>query len=497
MQNIILLRALNLTYAKEPKKLGDRMLGREEGLLLKDVSFHLYKGEVLGILSDYKTLHFLKEIVNGSLDAREGKVKTESPVLSLDVLDHVHHPHALGMFVAEILDEYMKTEDVEKSVQQLQTQALFNKHWTTPVKDLTRRDLTLVLLEISKFTDVEIIIYCNMYRHLTEEDKVTFKATINAQEKRERGVLLLESSIEPIETLANYFLWLSYGQTRYDGSVKQGVAEYTSYMKQKSQIKNVDEEEKFDLEWKSNVDEYGRYAHGLKRLSRNQASPIDRLNIRKIIISLLILFTMLLASIVIFMDVSFTGVPNTGQNQTVSIPEEETDNRIAYGISTEDSMEIGGETYPYMSMVRVSDRGEASYTVVEGGLTEEVDAGSFIYFNPASLYPEATLEDLLPYTDEVFENNYLYYSRFINRDSSEVVDALNLSASSDKHAVLSGIPITYHFMDDIIFSMSFPARNLEDMYEAFEVSTEDVIFRLPSGYMILDATNETWLYINR
>ncbi|GAB3059835.1 hypothetical protein ACFOU0_05370 [Salinicoccus sesuvii] len=497
MQNIILLRALNLTYAKEPKKLGDRMLGREEGLLLKDVSFHLYKGEVLGILSDYKTLHFLKEIVIGSLDTKAGKVKTESPVLSLDVLDHVHHPHALGMFVSEILDEYMKTEDVAKAVEQLQQQSLFNTYWATPVKDLTRRDLTLILLELSKYTDADIIIYCNMYRHLAKEDAATFKATINEQERRERGVLLLESSIEPIETLANYFLWLSYGQTRYDGSVKQGVAEYASYMKQKSQIKNVDEEETFDLEWKSNVNEYGRYAHGLKRLSRNQASPIDQLNIRKIIISLLVLFTMLMASVAIFMDVSFTGVPSTAQNQTVSTSEEESANRIAYGISTEESADIGGEIYPYMSLVRVSDRGETSYTVLENGETTEVDADSFIYFNPASLYPEATLEDLLPYTDEVFENNYLYYSRFINRDSSEVLGELDLSASSDKHAALSGIPITYHFMDDIIFSMSFPAKNPEDIYQAFGVSTEDVIFRLPSGYMILDASNQTWLYINR
>ncbi|MCG1010956.1 hypothetical protein J4760_13090 [Salinicoccus sp. ID82-1] len=497
MQNIILLRALNLTYAKEPKKLGDRILGREEGLLLKDVSFHLYKGEVLGILSDYKTLHYLKEVVNGSLDTKKGKVKTESSVLSLDVLDHVNHPHALSMFATEILDEYLKTEEVEKAVEELQAQALFSRHWKTPVRDLSRRDVALVLLELSKFADAEIIIYCNMYRHLTKDDAAAFKATINEQEKREHGVLLLESNIEPIEILANYFLWLSYGQIRYDGNVKQGIAEYAAYMKNKSQIKNVDEEALFDLEWKRNVSEYGRYAHGLKRLSRNQASPIDRFNIRKIIISLVVLFTMLMASIVIFMDISFTGAASAGQEQTVVIPEEETDDRIAYGISTEGSMEVGGDTYPYMSMLRVSDRSDAGYTVVNGEATEEVDSGSLIYFNPASLYPETTLEDLLPYTDEVFENNYLYYSRFINRDSSTVMDTMSLSASSDMHAELSGIPITYHFREGIIFSMSFPARNLEGMYEAFGVSTENVIFRLPSGYMILDASNETWLYINR
>ncbi|WP_031546702.1 hypothetical protein [Salinicoccus luteus] len=497
MQNIILLRALNLTYAKESKKFTDRMLGREEGLLLKDVTFHLYKGEVLGILSDYRTLHYLKEMVNGSLDPKEGRIKTDSSILSLDVLDHINHPHPLNIFVSEILDEYMRTEDVEEAVGQIMALPLFRKYWSTPVRELTRRDIALVLLELSKFTDAEIIVYCNMYRHLKSRDTAVFKETINGQEDRERGVLLLESSIEPIESLANYFLWLSYGQIRYDGSVKQGIAQYNAYMKKKSQLKSVDEEAQFDLEWKRNVNEYGRYAHGLKRLSRKQASPIDGLNIRKVIISLLLMFTMLMASVVIFMDISFTGSANTGQDQTVAVPETEEDDRIAYAVNTEGSLEVNGESHPYMSLLQVSDREDGTYTIVDGGATVEMDGSSFIYFNPASLYPETTLEALLPYTDEVFENNYLYYSMFMNRESGAVTDNMNLSASSARHAELSGIPISYQFRDGLIFSMSFPARNIEGMYEVFGIETEDAIFRLPNGYMILDASNQTWLYIQR
>ena len=209
------------------------------------------------------------------------------------------------------------------------------------------------------------------------------------------------------------------------------------------------------------------------------------------------MFTMLMASVVIFMDISFTGSANTGQDQTVAVPETEEDDRIAYAVNTEGSLEVNGESHPYMSLLQVSDREDGTYTIVDGGATVEMDGSSFIYFNPASLYPETTLEALLPYTDEVFENNYLYYSMFMNRESGAVTDNMNLSASSARHAELSGIPISYQFRDGLIFSMSFPARNIEGMYEAFGIETEDAIFRLPNGYMILDASNQTWLYIQR
>ncbi|MCG7333310.1 hypothetical protein [Salinicoccus roseus] len=497
MQNIILLRALNLTYAKESKKFMDRMLGREGGLLLKDVTFHLYKGEVLGIFSDYRTLNYLKEMVNGSLDPKKGRVKTDSSILSLDVLDHISHPHPLNIFVSEMLDEYMQADEAAEAVEQLWSHPLFRKYWNTPVKEMTRREIALVLLEMSNVSDAEIILYCNVYRHLGTQDATVFKSTINGQEEKGRGVLLLESSMEPIESLANYFLWLSYGQVRYDGSVKQGIMEYNDHMKKKSQLKSVDEEAHFDIEWKRNLDSSGKYAHGLKRLSRKQSGLIDTLNMKKIILSLILMFTMLMASIVIFMDISFTGSANTGQEQTVAAPEEEKDNRIAYAVVSEENLEVNGESYPYLSLLQVSDRSGETYTILDDGTSVEMDGSSFIYFNPASLYPETTLEALLPYTDEVFENNYLYYSRVLNGETERLTDEMNLSASSARHADLSGIPISYQFKDGLIFSMSFPSRDMEGMYEAFGITTEDVIFRLPEGYMILDASNQTWLYIQR
>ncbi|WP_411842281.1 hypothetical protein [Salinicoccus sp. HZC-1] len=497
MHDIILLRALNLTYAKEPVKFKDRMLGRVEGLMLKDVTFHLYKGEVLGILSDYESLYYLKEVVSGTLDVTKGKIKTKSSILSLDVMDHIHHRHPVSIFVAELLDEYMKPGAVKDAIEELKEQPLFRKTWTIPVKDLSRREIALILIEISKVTDAEIIIYCNMYRHLTKQDAEMFKKVVNNQEKAERGILLLESDIEPISTLANYFVWISYGQTRYDGSVKKGVDTYNDYMRKKSQLKSLDEEALFDLEWKQNVSEYARYKHSLKRLSRKQTGVIDGLNIRKIIISVVLLFIMMMSSFIIFMDINFTGSANTNQDQTVTVPDEEAAiDRTYYALTAEDEMKLGDQVLSHLSLVEVESNQEENYTVILDGEEFEVDADKLIYFNPASLYPDAAFESLLPYTNERFVDAYQFYSKYLGREKSAVVEDFDLSSSDERHASVSGFPVTYHFRNGGVFSMTLPASNIEGLYKEFGIESEDVIFRMQGGgYMILDASSETWVYI--
>ena len=56
MQDIILMRGQNLSYAKESGRLRKRIFSKDESLVIKDVSFTLYRGEVLGVLGEYEAL---------------------------------------------------------------------------------------------------------------------------------------------------------------------------------------------------------------------------------------------------------------------------------------------------------------------------------------------------------------------------------------------------------------------------------------------------------
>lgn len=499
MQDIILLRGQNLSYAKERESIKDRMLDRDDELLLKDVSFTLYKGEVLGILSTYETLYYIKEIVSGTIRAKTGRVKAERPVLSLDVMDHVHNPHHLNLFLNELLDEYLSPQQINETLQMLKEYSYIRKKWNTPVKSLSRRELALILLEVSlKIEDFEIIVLCNIYHHLTEADYPRFKEVVRSHEAAEKGILLLDSDVQAIKESANYFLWLSYGQVRYDGSVQKGVSRYQEYLRVKSQIKNVDEEALFDLDWKQNISEYARYKYDLKRLNMTQTSVIDGLNVRRIIVSLVLFFIMAMASLVVFMEVDFTGTgTDTGGDVSIVDTSEDTD-RLAYGLVQGDNMSIGGTEIPNMTLLDVvGTNDDGTYTVEFNDETFDVPEDDVIYFNPASLYPETTLEELIPYTNPSFGDSYLYYTMFLNRSEEEIINNFTISSSNEYHVSLSGLPISYHLRNGYVLSITTTAVDLEELYNDFNLTSDVQIFRLPDGYMILDRPNELWTYINR
>ena len=496
MQDIILLRGQELSYAKESIHLRKRILSQDEHLLLKDVSFTLYRGEVLGVLSDYETLYYLKDMITGTIEPKAGKVKSEAVIASLDVMDHVQNKHQVQMFLSELFDEYMSPQEVDESLKELDGNPFFKRIWYKNVDSLTRTELASLLMEASTYIEADIFIFCNMSNHLSDGSSVRFKEIVSAFEKEGRGVMLFETDVGMIKRLSNYFLWLSYGQVRYEGGVQKGIAYYNKYLKDKSQIKNVDEEALFDLKWKRNISEYAHFKHNMQRLSKKQTSLIDQLSIRRIIISLVLLFIIMTSSAVIFMNINFSGAGTTVENQTVPAEEEEGIESFVYGLVLNDALEIDGETLPYLSMVDIVEIQDQSYTVVVNDAEHQVDESELIYFNPASLYTETAFDELLQYADSSFSDSYQFYLRMMNRESDDVIEQFNLQAD-EYHGEVPGSPITYHFRNDRVISITFPATDVDALLEDYGLTEKQQIFRVEDGYMILDGENENWVYINR
>src|SRR5699024_4233174 len=109
---------------------------------------------------------------------------------------------------------------------------------------------------------------------------------------------------------------------------------------------------------------YAHYKHNMQRLSKKQTSLIDQLSIRRIIISLVLLFIIMTSSAVIFMNINFTGMGTTVETETVPMEEEEGIESFVYGLVLDDNLEIGSETLPYLSLVDIVEIHDQSYTVV-------------------------------------------------------------------------------------------------------------------------------------
>lgn len=495
MKNKILLKGLDLSYSKEAKDFKKRMLGDAGTVHLKNINIHLYEGEVLGLLSDADTLFYIKEVLSGTLNPVTGKVKADGGILSLDVMDHINNPFTLNFFIEELLEEYKSGKQFADTIEHLHNKAVIRNNLNKKIKDLSRKQLAHILLEISALIDVEVIIYTNFHEHL--DDLMKFRSVVNMHENQGRGVLLLETSLEPIEKMANYFTWVSYGQTRFEGSVEQGVENYNKYLREKSMIKNVEQEALFDLEWKRRVYEDEMYSENFKRLGKQQASILDNINIRKIIVTLVLAFIMVLSALVIFMNISFIGESPTFTEEQQNLEKTVTSDRLSYAFVDRDGLEIGGTLLPQYTLLEVTASDETTYTVSHNGEETTVSRDDLIYFNPASLYTEEDFMTLLEYTSPVIQNNYMFYSNYLNGSREFLEQNITFDVLDENHGSVAGIPITYHFSGETVFSMEFEGAENNSIAEDLSLTGEVTVFRVGDGFMIYDSVENNWNYLIR
>ncbi|CAD2081239.1 teichoic acid ABC transporter ATP-binding protein [Jeotgalicoccus coquinae] len=495
MKNQILLKGLDLSYSKEAKKFKKRMLGNAGSVQLKNINIHLYEGEVLGLLSDAETLFYIKEVLSGTLNPVTGKVKTHGGILSLDVMDHINNPFSLSFFIEELLEEYKSGKQFAETVEMLHNKPVIGNNLKKKMKDLSRKQLAHILLEISALIEVEVIIYTNFHKYLGDLNK--FRSVVNMHENSGRGILLLETSLEPIEKIANYFTWVSYGQIRFEGSVEQGVESYNKYLREKSMVKNIEQEALFDLEWKRHVYEDEMYNENFKRLGKQQASILDNINIRKIIVTLVLAFIMVLSALVIFMNISFIGETPTFTEEQQNMGGEVTSERLSYAFVDRDGLEIDGTSLPQYTLLEVTDTDEETYTVSYGNAEAAVKHDEVIYFNPASLYTEDDFMSLLEYASPVIQNNYMFYSNYLNGSREFLEQNITFDVLDENHGSVAGIPITYHFSGDTVFSMEFEGAEKNTITEDLNLSGEVTIFRVDQGFMIYDSVENNWNYLIR
>ena len=149
MQDIILHKSTGLVYQEKERTKETKFFLKPTHLILKDVNTTLYRGEVLGILGEYSTLKYLKNVFAGHLKPDHGRVKYDVSFLSLDVEDHILNKKPLHIFVVEILEEFMNEKDVKVSLDILKRHPIFFNYWEKSVDQLSRQDIAVVLLEIS------------------------------------------------------------------------------------------------------------------------------------------------------------------------------------------------------------------------------------------------------------------------------------------------------------------------------------------------------------
>src|SRR5699024_1537418 len=109
-----------------------------------------------------------------------------------------------------------------------------------------------------------------------------------------------------------------------------------------------------------------------KRLGKQQASVLDNINIRKIIVTLVLAFIMVLAALVIFMNISFIGESPTFTEEQQNLQEEVTSERLSYAFVDRGGLEIDGTALPQYTLLEVTAADEETYTLQYGNAEKTV-----------------------------------------------------------------------------------------------------------------------------
>ena len=165
----------------------------------------------------------------------------------------------------------------------------------------------------------------------------------------------------------------------------------------------------------------------------------------------------------------------TEENQFEDVSDSE---RLAYAFSNRDGLTIGREELPPYTLVEVVSSTEDTYTIQNKDQKETVGRDEVIYFNPASLYTEGDFMDLLQYTDPVIQNNYLFYSNYLNGDREFLEQNITFDSLDEYQGKVAGIPITYHFRGNTVFSMEFDGIENNSIVEDKKLSSDVTILEL-------------------
>jgi lipopolysaccharide transport system ATP-binding protein len=198
---------------------------------LKDVSFEVKQGEVLGIIGRNgagKTT--LLKILSRVTDPTEGEVKIRGRVGSLLEVGTGFHPELTGrenIFLnGAILG--MRKEEIKKKFDEIVAFAEIEKFLDTPVKRYSSGMYVRLAFAVAAHLEPEILLVDEV---LAVGDAAFQKKCLGKMgdvAREGRTVLFVSHNMGVIREIAQKGIWLNEGKVLYDGDIREAISQYLS-----------------------------------------------------------------------------------------------------------------------------------------------------------------------------------------------------------------------------------------------------------------------------
>jgi len=211
---------------------------------LKDVSFDVHKGEVIGIIGQNGAgKSTLLKILSRITTPSEGKVEIFGHIGSLLEVGTGFHPELTGrenIFLSgSILG--MKKKEIELRFDDIVKFAEIEKFIDTPVKRYSSGMYVRLAFAVAAHMDTEILLVDEV---LAVGDAGFQKKCLGKMGEVAKGgktVLFVSHSMPAIESLCPRIIWIDNGKIAQDGNSKQIIAEYVNFTNTNYQKRRVGE----------------------------------------------------------------------------------------------------------------------------------------------------------------------------------------------------------------------------------------------------------------
>ncbi|WP_413486998.1 ATP-binding cassette domain-containing protein [Staphylococcus pasteuri] len=500
MGSSIVLKLLKVTHYYRNKKTKKWYLPfgyAAEDIDLNNVSLHIYQGEALGIIGEPgSSKKLIGRLLSGSIHPDKGKLVQSDHVYYGDIEDRKIVNQTVKDYVKHIVELFPYKVSDYKYDQVIQYAHLDEKQL---VSQLTKKEFAQLLLSIARSSKSNIIILNHVLQYLDESFTNRAIELSNDYINHNQTIVFIDDDVDKIEQVSNYITWVSHGQIRMEGSLKQVIPVFKDHERDRKSIESKEELSSFDLDWKKSRTRMPEMTYNFKRIERyNHAKPpIFLVRFWTLMTSFLI--GLALMGILLFNNLGIINISAGNQTPLQTQTKDTYENKLAYGIALKGSVKISGSnnlTLPKYSVVTIDGENSKNYRLNESGKSYTVAKSKLEYFNPAGLYEKHSFKTLSPYIKSNYSKYVEYFNSHLHKDHDTVKKSLVPEEDNRFVADVTSQPIKMIFNDDNqLNGFVMPIVNKSKLKDKFNINKDVWICKSGDGYFIADMKDNKWIYI--
>ncbi|MDH9161462.1 ATP-binding cassette domain-containing protein [Staphylococcus succinus] len=508
MGSSIILKLLNVTHYYRNKKSKKWYLpfGYDaEDIELNNINLHIYQGEALGIIGEPESSkELIGRLLSGEIKPDKGRIVRKKDLFFADIEDKLLQVDTVEDYIANVVTLFpYKTSDHKN--EQILKYAHLQEKSQVQIRHLSDAEYAQLLFTLARTSKATVVILNQVLQHL--EDYYFEKAIALSDEyiNNQLTIVMIDDNVQRIAQASNYLAWISHGQLRMEGSLKQILPIFNDHEKDRLSLTSDEEKANFDVDWKKTRTRVPELTYNFKRTERyNHVKPPVAL-VRFWTFFIACFVGLVLMALLIFNDI---GKLEIGQNIDQATIQNQHKNpyqeKLGYGIVLEDSInlenmddhkKINIGKYAFMTIVGENNK---NYKITIDNKNYKVAKNKIRYFNPAGLYEAHSVKSLAPY----MHNNYSNYNEFFNshlhKKHNKVTESLVPENDKDNRFVVPIVqqPISMLFNDkNKLAGFTIPIKDKDKLKDEFNIDSKFWITKSGDGYFMADLKNNQWIYI--